>query len=836
MMQTSVAVLVGLALSVPAVAEPLVEGRVRLASGQSAVAAQVLLFDLTELRRGPVARATTDAEGYFALASLGGPALPQGFALGQNYPNPFNPSTIIPYQLPTAAPVRLEVFNVLGQRVATLVDEERPAGFHAVAWDATNAAGQAVAAGVYLYRLTAGGEQRTRRLVLIDGQAGVAAGAAPAATLPTASVERKYGLAVVGAGLATYVDANFRVGTVPVDIVVETLDRVPRAKVLTGGILGDVNADGQVDLADALAVALYIIDPSIAPPNNGDISLGDVNADGQLTTADVLLLAAYSANPSDPSLPAGIGQAIGGGNLAAGALRRLTDHSGWDFSPSFSPDGRHIAFMSHPDDRDGNWEIYVMGFDGSNLTRLTDDPADDSSPSFSSDGRHIAFVSERDGNREVYVMGSDGSNPRRLTDHPADDWRPSWSPDGRHIAFVSERDGNAEIYVMGSDGSNPRRLTHHSAWDGLPSFSPDGRYIVFDSRRDGNAEIYVMDSDGSNPRRLTDDPTDDFFPSFSPDGRHIAFVSERDGNAEIYVMGSDGSNPRRLTHHSAWDGSPSFSPDGRYIVFDSGRDGKIYAMELREEDGEIASTDGLEGADYTTWHLPEGVLARLGKGTVEEVAFSPDGQVLAVAGSIGIWLYDVATYRELALLAGHTDVISSVSFSPDGSMLASGGSEVILWDVSSRSQLATLQGHSPVSFSPDGSMLASGSGFDVVLWDVSSRGQLAALEGHTAWISSVSFSSDGSMLASGGGDGTVILWDVWSNSQLATLEGHSRQVESMSFSPDGSILASGGGDGKVILWDVWNESQLATLGHPERVESVSFSPDGLRSGVWREAR
>ena len=133
----------------------------------------------------------------------------------------------------------------------------------------------------------------------------------------------EYGLAVVGAGLATYVDADFRVGMGSVDIVVETLDSVPRAKVLSGGILGDVNADGQVDLADALAVALYIIDPSIAPPNNGDISLGDVNADGQLTTADVLLLAAYSANPSDPSLPAGIGQAVGGGNLAAGTLRRL---------------------------------------------------------------------------------------------------------------------------------------------------------------------------------------------------------------------------------------------------------------------------------------------------------------------------------------------------------------------------------------------------------------------------------------------------------------------------------------------------------------------------------
>ena len=86
---------------------------------------------------------------------------------------------------------------------------------------------------------------------------------------------------------------------------------------------------------------------------------------------------------------------------------------------------------------------------------------------------------------------------------------------------------------------------------------------------------------------------------------------------------------------------PHFRPMVATSFLILGATGKIYAMELREEDGEIASTDGLDVADYTTWHLPEGVLARLGKGTVEEMAFSPDGQVLAVVGSIGIWLYDV---------------------------------------------------------------------------------------------------------------------------------------------------------------------------------------------------
>ena len=156
--------------------------------------AQVTLFDLANLQRGAVARATTDESGYFALplASLGGSALPQGLALGQNYPNPFNPSTIIPYQLPTATQVQIDVFNVLGQHVATLVDAERQAGFHAAKWDATDAAGQAMAAGVYLYRLTVGGEQQIKRMVLIDGQAGiVAAASSAAATMSTDAAERE---------------------------------------------------------------------------------------------------------------------------------------------------------------------------------------------------------------------------------------------------------------------------------------------------------------------------------------------------------------------------------------------------------------------------------------------------------------------------------------------------------------------------------------------------------------------------------------------------------------------------------------------------------------------
>ena len=240
---------------------------------------------------------------------------PERFELGQNYPNPFNPSTIIPYQLAASTRVRLEIFNILGQRVKTLVDGERTAGFHTARWDATDAAGQAVGAGIYFYRLKGGGVHLTRRMLLIDGQAGIPSavpGGPPAAVLEAEETTPALGLAVSGAGLVPYVDPAFRVeaGMAPVDIVVEASGGIRHAKVASGGVLGDVDNNGRVDIFDALLVAVYSANPSLVMPNNGDITLGDVNRDGQTDLTDAYHIATYITDPSDPTLPPGIGEAL----------------------------------------------------------------------------------------------------------------------------------------------------------------------------------------------------------------------------------------------------------------------------------------------------------------------------------------------------------------------------------------------------------------------------------------------------------------------------------------------------------------------------------------------
>ena len=306
-MQFLMVCLVGLLVSVQAspVSPPMVSDHVRLPDGSPVAGAQVVLFDVADLRRGPVGQATTDETGTFALPLAAGGALmlPQAVGLGPNYPNPFNPSTLIPYQLAVPSPVRLEVFNVLGQRVATLVDGQQGAGAYVARWDGTNASGRAAASGLYFYRLTVAGAHQTGKMVLVDGQAGVPLGGArvEAVTLAAGSTAT-YGLVVSGAGLVTYVDSDFVIaaGQGPVDLVVAAVPKV-RMKVTVptlAGLLGDVNADDRVDLGDGLLVAMYSVDPALSLPNHGYRTLGDVNCDGQVELADAGLLATYVAHPS----------------------------------------------------------------------------------------------------------------------------------------------------------------------------------------------------------------------------------------------------------------------------------------------------------------------------------------------------------------------------------------------------------------------------------------------------------------------------------------------------------------------------------------------------------
>jgi Tol biopolymer transport system component len=238
-----------------------------------------------------------------------------------------------------------------------------------------------------------------------------------------------------------------------------------------------------------------------------------------------------------------------------------------------------IAFAS---DRDGNYEIYTMSADGSDIFRLTENDGEDRNPAWSQDGARLAFVSDRDGNAEIYAMNADGSAQTRLTNNAAPDISPVWFRDGTNrIAFVSSRTGNDEIFVMNADGTGQTNLTNDPYDDESPSVSPDGMRLAFASNRDGvgTYEIYTMDRTGLNVLRLTNNDRNDYNPSFSPN--RITFQSDRTDDDEVFSMLADGSGPTNLTNSAAsLDGDPSRSADGSRIAFATSRDNQleIYVM------------------------------------------------------------------------------------------------------------------------------------------------------------------------------------------------------------------------------------------------------------------
>jgi Tol biopolymer transport system component len=272
-------------------------------------------------------------------------------------------------------------------------------------------------------------------------------------------------------------------------------------------------------------------------------------------------------------------------------------HGNKDDHPAWSPDGSRIVFES---DRDGNYDIFVMNADGSQIRQLTRNPfgrveeffaksPGDISPAWSPDGNQIVFSSGRDDAMwsfdafNIYVMNADGSNVKNLTNfNNIANW-PAWSPDGNKIAFAFSQmfssSGlnpfpNYDIYVMDSDGSNLVQLTHGPEEDIAPTWSPDGTYIAYMSAYPNKSQIYVMNADGSDLLPLTNNSANDGFPEWSPDGRHIAFLSDRDGSIRIYIMNSDGSNMSPLPCDTINSTYFAWTPDSNRIVYAIERSGK----------------------------------------------------------------------------------------------------------------------------------------------------------------------------------------------------------------------------------------------------------------------
>lgn len=202
-------------------------------------------------------------------------------------------------------------------------------------------------------------------------------------------------------------------------------------------------------------------------------------------------------------------------NVSTGLVRRVSDGPFADRFPAWSPNSRRIAYRSlrrlASDGDLGSAHIYTVPSSGGARVQLTSGAGINTDPAWSPDGARIAFASNRDGNYDIYVMDADGSDVVQLTTDDigppvVNNRYPTWSPDGTSIAYASNRlEHNEEIYVLDVDGPDPvERLTDNPAIDRWPTWSPGGSRIAFASNRGGTFDIFSMDAvDGSGLTKLT---------------------------------------------------------------------------------------------------------------------------------------------------------------------------------------------------------------------------------------------------------------------------------------------------------------------------------------------
>jgi WD40 repeat protein len=199
---------------------------------------------------------------------------------------------------------------------------------------------------------------------------------------------------------------------------------------------------------------------------------------------------------------------------------------------------------------------------------------------------------------------------------------------------------------------------------------------------------------------------------------------------------------------------------------------------------------------------------------VTDVVFSPDGAMLATASADAtVRLWSLSSRRQVASLNGHGGPVRAVTFGPDGKLLASASADgtTRLWDVERRASIANLKARdevNAVAFSPDGKLLASGGRENTVrLWDVDTRrakGAIDIVSTTSGWVRSLAFSPDGRALAAGSVDNRIRIWDAAGGDLLVELTGHGNSVNDIAFrqSPGPELLLATAGDRTVRLWNL----------------------------------
>ncbi len=334
-----------------------------------------------------------------------------------------------------------------------------------------------------------------------------------------------------------------------------------------------------------------------------------------------------------------------------GAARPLTPQWLMISGLTWTRDGRSIIFG-------GGGNLWRVPADGSAAPERLELAGRGMFPSAATGRDRLAFT--RSGSSiDIYRLLPGGS-PRPLLESTFSDMCPQYSPDGRQIAFQSGRaGGREEIWLTDADGSNPTRLTRGpGSFQGSPRWSPDGRSVAFDSfAENGHQDIWTIGTDGSGLRQITHDPADENGPSWSRDGRFVYFASNRTGRFEIWRVAVGGGTEEQLTR----DGGvvPFESIDGRTLYYQARPDGPVLA---RATSGGGLRTVSPGAPAWQGWAV--------GSRGIFHVVCATPGAPASRQQTLRYW--DAASGQDRLVATLEAEWIGGLSVSPDGQSLLYG--------------------------------------------------------------------------------------------------------------------------------------------------------------------
>jgi TolB protein len=243
------------------------------------------------------------------------------------------------------------------------------------------------------------------------------------------------------------------------------------------------------------------------------------------------------------------------------------------------------------------YHLWVADADGEGAQPALTSPEPIISPSWSPDGRQLAYVSFESRKPTVYVHEVASGRRRLVANFRGSNSAPAWSPDGRTLAVTLSRDGGSQLYALdlSNPGAEPRRLTQSSSIDTEPVYSADGKFIYFVSDRSGGPQIYRMPAGGGVPERVTFTGNYNISPALSPDGRWLAYISRINGSFKLHVMDLNSGAVTALTDTVA-DENPSFAPNSRLILYATRQDERE-ALMTTTLDGRIKARLSGQGGD-----------------------------------------------------------------------------------------------------------------------------------------------------------------------------------------------------------------------------------------------